>query len=328
MNEYRFLMYGFDTVGRSIANVLTRARHDVIAIEPDAAIREEAIAAFAPGKVPQILSEARWKQAGETDVAIHTTAKDMETAAAEITELLARGQPVVTTYDQLVYPHNHAEYEELHELAKRKRVPWLSTSMPSFAMAELPLNLAKGLDARPYGIEINRTVDATRRSAEFRQSLGIGLSAQEFAVRKDHLGRPGVLSAARIVAHELYPGLQFDPLETIEPDTVDSSVIGLTHRITIENFVGHVVLTYRAGNGYRDEDHYRFFAREGDLLHETRTSGYHGDRTLAAQVASIALGVAYARERESNLRGYIPVGETPRVFPWSTAKSHDDYLKR
>jgi len=316
MDSYRFLMYGFGTVGRSIANVLTRAKHDIIAIEPDAAIREEAIAAFSKDDLPDILPEARWKQAGQTDVAIHTASNDMDTTVLELTELLARGQPVVTTHDQFVYPYGHPEFDELHKLAIRKHVPWLSTSMPSFAMAELPMNLVKGLDTRPYRVEINRTVDALQRPAEFRQRLGIGLSAPEFVAKKNTLGRPGVMSAARIVAHELYPGLQFDPQEDIESDSVDGTVVGITHRITIENFIGHLVLTYRAGNAYRDEDHYRFFTREGNLLHETRTSGYHGDRTLAAQVANIALGVAHARDRESNLRGYIPVGETPRAFPW------------
>ncbi len=316
MNSYRFLMYGFGTVGRSIANVLTRAKHDVIAIEPDAAIREEAIAAFDAHDLPDILPEARWKQAGQTDVAIHTATNDLDTTVLELTELLARGQPVVTTHNQFVYPYTHAEYAVLHELATRKRVPWLSTSMPSFAMAELPMNLVKGLDTRPYRVEINRTVDATQRAAEFRQGLGIGLSTREFAAKKSLLGRPGVLSAARIVAHELYPGLQFDPQEDIEPDSVDGTVVGIAHRISIHNIIGNIVLTYRAGNGYHDEDAYRFFTMEDKLLHETRTSGYHGDRTLAAQVANIALGVAQTRERGNHVCGYIPVGETPRAFPW------------
>ncbi|MCK6448579.1 MAG: dihydrodipicolinate reductase [Planctomycetes bacterium] len=154
------------------------------------------------------------------DVALVTTSSTMSRCAEVFRPLLARGLPVVSTCEELVYPWiAHRELAtELDLLAKRHGGRLLGTGVnPGFLMDTFPV-FATALARRVDAIEVVRRQDATARRITFQRKIGVGLSVADFAARvaEGTLRHVGFAESAHLVATTL--GFEIEGWrETVEP---------------------------------------------------------------------------------------------------------------
>jgi hypothetical protein len=153
----------------------------------------------------------------EIEATLVTTSSDLAKCEMTFRELLRRGQTVVSTCEELVYPwlRHVALAEELDELAKKNGGRLLGTGVnPGFLMDALPAFMTS-VCRSVRGIACYRIQDASARRIPFQKKIGAGLDDTQFAARvKDGtLRHVGLGESLHFIAH--YVGL---PVERWEED--------------------------------------------------------------------------------------------------------------
>ncbi len=156
----------------------------------------------------------------EIDAALVCTSSDLSRCAPTLKFLIARGLPIVSTCEELLFPwlRHNALANELHALALKHHARLLGTGVnPGFLMDTLPL-AASAVCRSVHRVKVWRIQDATARRIPFQQKIGAGLDDNQFAarVREGSLRHVGLGESLHFVAH--YLGFDIDKWdETIEP---------------------------------------------------------------------------------------------------------------
>jgi 4-hydroxy-tetrahydrodipicolinate reductase len=151
------------------------------------------------------------------DAVLHATSSFLDRVAGQL-ELCARhGAHVVSSTEELLFPWERHPVlaERLDALAREHGATLLGTGVnPGFVMDTLAL-AASGVCRELRRVEARRVVDAGLRRLPLQRKVGAGLSAAEFAARKQAgtLGHVGLVESLQLVAH----GLRW-PLERVDEE--------------------------------------------------------------------------------------------------------------
>lgn len=253
----RMLIVGLGPLGLRIAKDLHERElgHIVAGVDRDAGLVGRPLSSLIPGCNPEarVLRDLEDLDLWDgIDAAIVATASTLPACADTFRTLLAKGKPVVSTCEELVYPwlRHLALAEELHELAQRSGGRLLGTGVnPGFLMDALPAYLTS-VCKQVRGVHVERVQDASVRRVPFQQKIGAGLDDAGFAakVRDGSLRHVGLGESLHFLAH--YVGLPIDHWEEdIAPIRAErdlSSGLGLIPR-------GRMAGVKQVARGYHDE---------------------------------------------------------------------------
>ncbi|QDU85076.1 hypothetical protein Pla163_22010 [Planctomycetes bacterium Pla163] len=231
---------------------------------------------------------------------IVATASDLRRCADTFRTLLERGETVVSTCEELLWPKlRHPELAaELDALAKRTGGRLLGTGInPGFLMDTLPVVATAACNA-VRRVDIWRVQDATTRRVPFQQKIGATLDREAFAAREREgtLRHVGLLESLALVAARL--GLRVERTEeTLEPVLAERELVcdlgpipvgnaaGVRQVGTGWNAAGDVVvrLEFKASIG-EAEPHDRVLVDGDPPIDLTIAGGVHGDVGTSAMV--------------------------------------------
>src|SRR5262245_655200 len=185
---FRILHVGLGPLGRMIvADLVERRLGEVVAAvdpAPDLAGRRLAeIVPAAKGRTSVSASLDEIRDWSSIDAAIVTTSSDLARCATTFRELLGRGNTVVSTCEELVYPwfRHDALARELDVLARENRGRLLGTGVnPGFLMDAFPV-AATAISKSVESLEVRRFQDASIRRIPFQKKIGVGLDDAGFA---------------------------------------------------------------------------------------------------------------------------------------------------
>jgi 4-hydroxy-tetrahydrodipicolinate reductase len=170
--------------------------------------------------VDAILAGAR------ADVAFHQTGSSLSTVYAELTKILDYAVNVISTTEELAFPHwKQPELAtKLDKIAKKNAVTLLSTGVnPGFLMDTWPLVMTAVCQVVER-IKAVRIQDARARRLPFQKKIGAGCTLEEFQKRVNArtIRHVGLEESIAMIAAGL--GWELDEVrETIEP------VVAKTH---------------------------------------------------------------------------------------------------
>lgn len=225
------------------------------------------------------------------EVAVVCTTSSFINVAPTLRECLRRGWHVVSTCEELVWPH--AQHKELaasidDEAVFAGRAVVGTGVNPGFLMDALPVFLT-AISSRVDKVTVVRAQDAAIRRVPFQNKVGVGLSVDEFNARvaKGGFLHRGLRESAAFIAHAL--GLSAITIaETHTPMLHNDVVRGVEQRCLVT--VGDVVkieLRFEAWAGHpdpRDE-----VVVDGEPPLRIVTHGVHGDVATRA-IAVNAIG--------------------------------------
>jgi 4-hydroxy-tetrahydrodipicolinate reductase len=117
------------------------------------------------------------------DVVLHCTSSSLKAVMPQLTAILDRRVPIVSTTEELSYPFfsNRRFAKELDARARRAKVAVVGTGVnPGFAMDALPIMLTAVCE-RVDRITVTRIQDARIRRLPFQLKIGSGLTRAQFA---------------------------------------------------------------------------------------------------------------------------------------------------
>lgn len=159
-------------------------------------------------------------------VAVHATASSLDAAAPQVIALCERGFNVVSTCEQLSWPHDRPDVARAIDTAARTAgVSVIASGInPGFLMDTLPLALTAAC-ATVDRITVRRVVDTNKRRLPLQQKTGVGMTVDDFRARAaaDTLGHVGLRQSASMLAHGM--GWKIDAYsETLDPVTATAAV--------------------------------------------------------------------------------------------------------
>ncbi len=306
----RVVVVGAGPIGVAVAHEIAR-RPDltlVAVVDVDPARHGVTITAGRAGATDVVVSAAL-PAAGQADVAVVCTTSSFVGLVPTLRACLAHGLHVVSTCEELVWPHLHhaalaAVVDEEARVAGRAIV---GTGVnPGFLMDALPA-LLSSICTRIDKITVVRAQDAATRRLPFQNKVGVGLSVDEFHARVALGGflHRGLSESAALLGHAL--GLDVTAVGLAERhapviDPVSGRVLGVEQSCTVmqggtqggthegmpSGGVGaRLELRFEAWAGHpspRDE-----IVVDGDPPLRLVTTGVHGDvATRAIAVNAIA----------------------------------------
>ncbi|MEM7168242.1 MAG: hypothetical protein AAF581_22535 [Planctomycetota bacterium] len=148
-----------------------------------------------------------------------STCSDFPRLTPDLATAARHGSHVVTTCEEALWPfvRHPGDSQQVQELLAAAGTSALAVGInPGFLMDLLPVVLATAYP-EPDSIVIERKVDIRRRRGPLQEKVGLGLSAQEFAERKQRsgIGHRGLDESMHFIAAAL--GVRWD---AIESDTV------------------------------------------------------------------------------------------------------------
>lgn len=304
---------GLGPIGRStLAHALARRGLKVVAAcDADPALagrRLSELVAGAPKSVRVVATIEELKGLPKGAVAIVCTSSHLKRAAATFRGLLARGLHVVSSCEELVYPHLRSPRlaKELDALARRKKVALLGTGVnPGFVLDLLPAALT-GPCLTVTAIRAHRVVDAALRRGPLQLKVGAGKSVAQFEAEASagtlgHVGLPEsaqLLCAALafgkpLIREELRPVVASRAIETPFVKIEPGQVAGIDHRLVAVAPRGRVELhleMYLGAESPRDE-----VTIDGEpTLRARLDGGTPGDLATVAALLNAAPGMAAA----------------------------------
>lgn len=239
--------------------------------------------------------------AAQPDVAVVTTVSELDRLWPQIQPVVEAGIQVVSTCEELSYPwtSNPELSNTIDAAAKSHDVSVLGTGVnPGFLMDFLPSAVTAAC-RRIDTVLVERIQDASSRRLPFRQKIGAGLTAEEFAERTKtgKIRHVGLTESAHFIAAKL--GWVLDRTEDIvEPVITDVAVEGDGWVVepgfatgvnqTGRGFIGdHEVITFvfRAAVGQADPRDTVTLKGDPDYV-VTIPGGTHGDVATCAIVAN------------------------------------------
>jgi 4-hydroxy-tetrahydrodipicolinate reductase len=169
------------------------------------------------------------------DIVLQTTGSRLSAVMEQIETAVEHRANVVSTTEELLYPHyrHPREAQRIDALARRQGVSVLGTGVnPGFAMDSLPLCLS-GVCRRLESVTVRRVVDASTRRGPLQRKIGAGLTPAEFRqkVSRRELGHVGLVESLDLLAAGLKIDLE-EREEAIDP-VVTEHVIRTSH-LTVE----------------------------------------------------------------------------------------------
>lgn len=182
-----------------------------------------------------VVADSAQGLAVEADLVLHCTGSYLENVADQLFACMAAGKNVVSTCEELSYPHRKhpALTQRLDEAAKAAGVTLHGTGVnPGFVMDKLPITLS-GVSQRVDSVDVLRVVDAGKRRLPLQKKVGAGMSRDEFEaeVKAGRIKHHGLPESAAMIADML--GLDVGDLsETIEPVMATAAIT--TQYLTVE----------------------------------------------------------------------------------------------
>jgi 4-hydroxy-tetrahydrodipicolinate reductase len=254
-------------------------------------------------------------------VAVHATGSLLEDVEPQLAGLLERGWNVVSTCEQLTYPHSvdAGAAQRLDETAHRLGRSLLGAGInPGFLLDALVLMLT-GVCRTVRAVRVRRVVDTNARRIPLQRKAGVGMTPSEFEARANasQVGHVGLRQSALLVASRLgWPADDYD--ERIEPviaatgtgtglgRVLAGSVIGQRQRASLTS-AGREVIRYdlqmSAGAAASDS-----IEIDGDPPVSQRIDGgVNGDAGTAAVIANLVPVVAVARPGLLTMADIVPL---------------------
>ncbi len=184
------------------------------------------------------------------DVAVLCTSSSLKKVWPQIQTVLARKIPIVSTTEELSYPHlsNRALARKIDAAARKAKVAVVGTGVnPGFAMDALPIALTAVCE-RVDAIRVERVQDARMRRLPFQQKIGSGLTLEEFGegVRAATVRHVGLAESVAMIADAL--GWKLDRVtDEIQPMIAKAPIEG---PLPVE--AGQVCGITQDGVGYRE----------------------------------------------------------------------------
>lgn len=248
----------------------------------------------------------------KADIAIVATKSSVKGVQSELTLCAKYGVNVVSTCEELSYPH-YAYPEassEIDQLAKRHGVTILGTGInPGYLMDALPIVLT-GACLRVDRIKVTRMMDSSKRRIPFQKKIGTGLTPQEFQRmigEKTITGHVGLRESTAMIAEAL--GWKLDDIKEFPPESVVAQKQIVTSYTTVKpgcamglKSVAHgikdgkpvIVLEFIAHAGVEDE--YDAISIEGvPNVNQKIQGGVHGDIGTVAVILNMIPKVLNAR---------------------------------
>lgn len=183
------------------------------------------------------------------DAVVVTTTSDLARCAGTFRTLLERGDTVLSTCEELLWPtlRHPALATELDALAKRHGGRLLGTGInPGYLMDTLPVVATAPCNA-VRRVDVWRVQDATPRRIPFQQKIGATLDRHAFAVREEEgtLRHVGLLESLCLVGARLGLGVVRTE-ETLEPVLAERALACELGPIP----VGHATGVRQIGTGW------------------------------------------------------------------------------
>lgn len=304
MDSIGVVIYGVGAIGSQIARLLLERGYRIVgAVDVDERKVERdlgelvgvgRIGVYVKRDIDEALSEA------EARVAVHCTSSLLSQVYQQILELVEHGLNVISTCEELAYPHIvDAELaERIDSAAKDRGVRVLGTGVnPGFMMDALVLTLT-AVCQKVSRVYAARIIDASRRRLPFQRKIGVGLDPQSFVqkVQAGGMGHVGFRQSIHMVADtlgwnisEVREGL--DPVIAEQPVEshgvkVDAGRVAGVKQWAVGVSDGREVirLEMHAYVGAEDHDVIRIDAVPPINL-EIRP-GVHGDKATAAMIVN------------------------------------------
>jgi hypothetical protein len=182
-------------------------------------------------------------QKTRADIAVHATSSYLRDTYPQIAGILKQGVNVVSTCEELSYPHvSEPELaEKLDSLAKKHDVTVLGTGInPGFLMDTLVITLTAPCE-RVEKIEVTRVMNAATRRLPFQRKIGAGLTVEEFRekIRKKHItGHVGLEQSIAIISGALAWKLDRILIQPVEPVIAKKTVESKDIRVTAGKVAG------------------------------------------------------------------------------------------
>jgi hypothetical protein len=222
--EIRVLQFGIGIIGRGVSRVLANKKGMKIVGAIDVAnvgkdLGEVAGAGRKLGiRISNDLNQVVRQR--KPQVAIHTTSSSFKKVFPELEKLVRAGVHVVSSCEELSYPHQKAPAlaARLDRLAKKFGVAVLATGVnPGFVMDAWPLFMS-GVCTDVKEVKVSRVQDASSRRIPFQEKIGAGRTKKEFQklVKERKIRHVGLPESVAMIAAGL--GWKLDKVtETIGP---------------------------------------------------------------------------------------------------------------
>ncbi|MCM8818615.1 MAG: dihydrodipicolinate reductase [Candidatus Omnitrophica bacterium] len=151
------------------------------------------------------------------DIAVLTTFSFLEKIFPQI-ELIAKYKvDIISTCEELVFPWktNPDLAKKIDEIAKENDITILSTGVnPGFLMDSLPIFLTSVCQNVKY-IKVSRIQDAGKRRIAFQKKIGVGLTVEEFEMKKKtgEFGHVGLVESLYMIAEKI--GWDMEKIEDV-----------------------------------------------------------------------------------------------------------------
>ncbi len=246
---------------------------------------------------------------------LHATGSYLDRVADQLEALLDAGMHVVSTCEELAYPHvrHPALTAALDERARRGRRTLVGTGInPGFLMDQFPVTLT-GATHDVRSVAVTRMQNPRRRRLSFQRKVGMDISRDEYdeRARGGGFGHVGLIESGRLIAAGLGWNIEgwTDTLEPVQPDP-EGPVLGTRQVLHGSTRDGRTVdLHFEAQSGV-EEDYDETVVDGTPPLRVRFVGGVFGDDGTAAAV------LRAARVIPSAPRGLITVLDLPlRVRP-------------
>ena len=235
MKNIRVILYGVGAVGSLIAKALLEKKGIKIVGAVD--IAEDKLGKDL-GEVLELnkklgvkISKTADSALSKTkaDIAVHATSSYLEDTYPQIASIVKKGVNVVSTCEELSYPHlTHPRLaKKLDVLAKKHNVTVLGTGInPGFLMDTLVITLTAACQ-KIEKIEAVRVMNAATRRLPFQKKIGAGLTVKEFKNKienKEITGHVGLKQSIAMIADTLKWKLEKIVTEPVQPVTAKKTV--------------------------------------------------------------------------------------------------------
>ena len=310
----RVIQVGLGPIGqRMVRDVLSRrglALTGAVDIDPAKQGRDIADVCSLPAPLGVRVSAPSSLRRIPGDVCIVTTVSSFKRLAPLIEDCLRAGKHVVSSCEELSFAPSvdPALAERVDRLARRKGLAVLGTGInPGFLMDMLPV-LMSGLCRNVESVRVERHQDSRIRRLPFQQKIGAGLTAEEFAARKQagKIKHVGFEQSIRLIAQAL--GWKLDAVdEQIEPvfatEDVSSPLLQVpagkvagVHQTAHGYMNGRPVITLEldAYNGLKEPHDTVFLKGTPDVTSEIQ-GGVHGDISTSAIILNCVQSIVRAK---------------------------------
>lgn len=221
----RVLQYGLGPIGvEAVKLIAARTNLDLVGavdIDPAKAGKDVGeIAGIGRIGVKAVSCLEELPKRARPQVAVHTTVSWLEDATPQLLELAARGIHVVSSTEELLYPHwKYPRLARQLETAARKSgtVIFGTGVNPGFVLDTVAI-LLSGACTQVSRIVLERQVDAGTRRLPLQLKVGAGITQAEFKkrVKSERMGHAGFIETVALVARAM--GWNLEAItETIQP---------------------------------------------------------------------------------------------------------------